>query len=61
MPDNYELIFNLFIAQNCNLKTPILSEFKRFKQNFGDGSGRKHYITSITCEFQRKKMRKKIK
>jgi len=37
MPDNYEYGFNFFIAQNCNLKVPLISQFKKFKQNFNDG------------------------
>ena len=49
---------NFFIIQNCNLRLPIIYRFKNFKQNLNDSCARKHYITSITCEFQKIKIEK---
>jgi hypothetical protein len=57
----YLQYFNKFIAQNCNLQSPIISDFMNLTEKNSGGKEKKEYVTTIICEYTKKKYRTKKK
>lgn len=62
MPDDYGFHFNSFIAQNCNLKSSVITQFHKLKEDFENKRRDiKQYMTVITCEYEDKGYRQNPK